>query len=202
MQGNIDIEHNKNILSKNQTPKKPKQKSILSNTPIKVPKSINKLQHNFNSKILVGQQQIRHENFIHSDITDFNKIDSNSSTNLQKTNIKSQNMNRKNNMEFHMTSEYNNFSKENGIKSNSLADPFSLAPNSTENKMKDDGNDLAHELGIKRKKDWKSWSSDEKVLFYEAIANGENFTSLQKLFKTMNDVKFYNNFIENRNKKH
>jgi hypothetical protein len=40
----------------------------------------------------------------------------------------------------------------------------------------------------KKKKDWISWSLNEKLLFYEAIANGANYTSLQKLFKNMNDV--------------
>ena len=39
-----------------------------------------------------------------------------------------------------------------------------------------------------RKKEWKSWSSQEKLMFYELIANGGNYSSLQKLFKTMNDV--------------
>jgi hypothetical protein len=39
-----------------------------------------------------------------------------------------------------------------------------------------------------KKKNWKSWSSQEKVLFYEAIANGANYSSLQKLFKNMNYV--------------
>lgn len=41
----------------------------------------------------------------------------------------------------------------------------------------------------KKKKEWKSWSLSEKELFYEAIANGANYTSLQKLFKNMNDVR-------------
>ena len=36
----------------------------------------------------------------------------------------------------------------------------------------------------KKKKDWKSWSSTEKEVFYEA-----NYCSLQKLFKNMNDVR-------------
>ena len=40
----------------------------------------------------------------------------------------------------------------------------------------------------KEKRNWKSWSPQEKILFYEIIANGGNYTSLQKLFKTMNDV--------------
>ena len=44
---------------------------------------------------------------------------------------------------------------------------------------------------IKEKRNWKSWSPQEKILFYEIIANGGNYSSLQKLFKTMNDVRFY-----------
>jgi hypothetical protein len=55
----------------------------------------------------------------------------------------------------------------------------------------------------KKKKEWKSWSSQEKELFYEAIANGVNYSSLQKLFKNMNNVKFsyYSSYLilENRN---
>lgn len=41
-----------------------------------------------------------------------------------------------------------------------------------------------------KKKDWSTWSSQEKILFYEIIANGENYSSLQKLFKKMNFVNF------------
>ncbi len=48
--------------------------------------------------------------------------------------------------------------------------------------------DKEKEEDKKKKKDWKSWSPQEKELFYEAIANGGNYSSLQKLFKTMNDV--------------
>jgi hypothetical protein len=61
----------------------------------------------------------------------------------------------------------------------------------------------------KEKRNWKSWSPQEKLLFYEIIANGGNYSSLQKLFKTMNDVSIYliitQNFtkiIENWNEKH
>ena len=42
---------------------------------------------------------------------------------------------------------------------------------------------------IKEKRNWKSWSPQEKILFYEIIASGGNYGSLQKLFKTMNDVR-------------
>ena len=44
----------------------------------------------------------------------------------------------------------------------------------------------------KEKRNWKSWSPQEKILFYEIIAIGGNYSSLQKLFKTMNDVSIIN----------
>lgn len=44
----------------------------------------------------------------------------------------------------------------------------------------------------KQKKGWDSWTKEEKVLFYEAIANGStSASSLQNLFKTMKDVRTY-----------
>lgn len=48
-----------------------------------------------------------------------------------------------------------------------------------------------YDTNRKKKKEWISWSTQEKELFYEAIANGGNYSSLQKLFKNMNDVKNY-----------
>ena len=50
--------------------------------------------------------------------------------------------------------------------------------------------DYLKSSNAKKKKEWKSWSLSEKELFYEAIANGANYSSLQKLFKNMNDVNF------------
>ena len=51
---------------------------------------------------------------------------------------------------------------------------------------------------IKEKRNWKSWSPQEKILFYEVIASGGNYGSLQKLFKTMNDVRIILiNFLKN-----
>jgi len=52
----------------------------------------------------------------------------------------------------------------------------------------DNNIDIDNSSFKKKKKDWKSWSSQEKELFYEAIANGGNYSSLQKLFKNMNNV--------------
>lgn len=43
----------------------------------------------------------------------------------------------------------------------------------------------------RKRKVWDSWSREEKVLFYEAIANGSSGArSLQNLFKTMNEVSY------------
>ena len=60
----------------------------------------------------------------------------------------------------------------------------------TENYKKEENKKLK-EKQPQRKKEWKSWSSQEKLMFYELIANGGNYSSLQKLFKTMNDVKIF-----------
>ena len=60
----------------------------------------------------------------------------------------------------------------------------------TENYKKEE-NKKIKEKQPQRKKEWKSWSSQEKLMFYELIANGGNYSSLQKLFKTMNDVKIF-----------
>ena len=49
-------------------------------------------------------------------------------------------------------------------------------------------NTLSNLKENKEKRNWKSWSPQEKILFYEIIANGGNYSSLQKLFKKMNDV--------------
>jgi hypothetical protein len=69
-----------------------------------------------------------------------------------------------------------------------------LAPKLFEEEL-DDQNENDPESYKKKKKDWKSWSLQEKELFYEAIANGGNYSSLQKLFKNMNDVSFFKNFF-------
>ena len=63
---------------------------------------------------------------------------------------------------------------------------FELAPKSAANLVKE--NEEYEMDDKKKKKNWKNWSSQEKELFYEAIANGGNYSSLQKLFKNMNDV--------------
>ena len=65
-----------------------------------------------------------------------------------------------------------------------------IQPNNTEQKNNSDEvqNASSNLNENKEKRNWKSWSRQEKILFYEIIANGENYGSLQKLFKTMNDV--------------
>ena len=56
------------------------------------------------------------------------------------------------------------------------------------NNMDEPQNTLSNLKENKEKRNWKSWSPQEKILFYEIIANGGNYSSLQKLFKKMNDV--------------
>ena len=65
-----------------------------------------------------------------------------------------------------------------------------IQPNNTEQKNNSDEvqNASSNLKENKEKRNWKSWSPQEKILFYEIIANGGNYGSLQKLFKTMNDV--------------
>ena len=61
-----------------------------------------------------------------------------------------------------------------------------------DNKNEEKESIIQKEKQPQRKKEWKSWSSQEKLMFYELIANGGNYSSLQKLFKTMNDVRIKN----------
>ena len=56
------------------------------------------------------------------------------------------------------------------------------------NNIDEPQNTLSNLKENKEKRNWKSWSHQEKILFYEIIANGGNYSSLQKLFKKMNDV--------------
>ena len=84
----------------------------------------------------------------------------------------------------------NIFSENNTEQKNNIEEDKNTSPNLKENK---------------EKRNWKSWSPQEKILFYEIIANGGNYSSLQKLFKTMNDVSKYIKiiiFLENWNKKY
>jgi len=53
---------------------------------------------------------------------------------------------------------------------------------------------------IKRRKEWNGWSLNEKLLFYEIIANGANHSSLQKLFKNMTDVNYFVKFRKSERK--
>ena len=97
-------------------------------------------------------------------------------------------------------------------KSEKGEDSDSPVPNQQEQKISSEegqispSNSKENLKEIKEKRNWKSWSPQEKILFYEIIANGGNYSSLQKLFKTMNDVSFFINFklifLENWNKKH
>lgn len=63
--------------------------------------------------------------------------------------------------------------------------------NDDQNKNEEIKNEEDPQIAVctsKEKRNWKSWSPQEKILFYEIIANGGNYSSLQKLFKTMNNV--------------
>ena len=82
-------------------------------------------------------------------------------------------------------------------KSEKGEDSDSPVPNQQEQKVSSEecqispSNSKENLKEIKEKRNWKSWSPQEKILFYEIIANGGNYSSLQKLFKTMNDVRFF-----------
>ncbi len=94
----------------------------------------------------------------------------------------------------------NNILAENQIKEVEKSDKNEL-PQLIKNN-EEESNDLIAKDPEKnnKKKDWSTWSSQEKILFYEIIANGGNYSSLQKLFKKMNFVsKFFYSFLENRN---
>ena len=98
----------------------------------------------------------------------------------------------KNVIEMNQQKEDNKIMENNPNKNN---DNILINPTHKQVKVENDMND---EIQAKRKKDWKSWSSTEKELFYEAIANGANYCSLQKLFKNMNDVNLIIKIKENR----
>jgi len=101
-----------------------------------------------------------------------------------------------------------NIKSDNNIKNNIInkidVPPYKSKENENEKKLKEKENIIKETENYKkeenkklkekqpqRKKEWKSWSSQEKLMFYELIANGGNYSSLQKLFKTMNDVKIF-----------
>jgi hypothetical protein len=101
-----------------------------------------------------------------------------------------------------------NIKSDNNIKNNIInkidVPPYKSKDNDNEKKIKEKENIIKQTENYKkeenkkikekqpqRKKEWKSWSSQEKLMFYELIANGGNYSSLQKLFKTMNDVKIF-----------
>ena len=101
-----------------------------------------------------------------------------------------------------------NIKSDNNIKKNIInkidVPPYKSKDNDNEKKIKEKENIIKQTENYKkeenkkikekqpqRKKEWKSWSSQEKLMFYELIANGGNYSSLQKLFKTMNDVKIF-----------
>ncbi len=149
----------------------------LNRSPMKIPRSIDK-SHIIQSKILGRVNN-----------GDYSKL------NFEKANDR-KNINPEKNCK--LKSDDEKIIIQNNKKNNIILDNmkniiaprnYDLESNDTFNNDNDDQYD--HESYKKKKKDWKSWSSQEKELFYEAIANGGNYTSLQKLFKTMNDVRYY-----------
>ena len=85
--------------------------------------------------------------------------------------------NNNNNNNINLNNNNNNENNNNNLSNNKENNNNNKLINNIENNNKQSN----------KKKDWKSWSSQEKLLFYKIIANGGNYTSLQKLFKTMND---------------
>ena len=80
-------------------------------------------------------------------------------------------------------------------KNDKIEKPNIIQENNTEqkNNIEEVQNTSPNLKENKEKRNWKSWSPQEKILFYEIIANGGNYSSLQKLFKTMNDVSMFLN---------
>jgi hypothetical protein len=183
MQTDYEYE-NKISNSKNNTPKKAANLSLTPpKSPIKMPRNITKINttNNIKSKILTKNSKEGNVNY--------DKI----ICEKRCENINSKNNNMHNE---HAKIPSLNVRLRDGEKNKTEIKDFTkIAP-------KQGGNEISAEQFSegkmyessfsknegKRKKDWKSWSSQEKELFYEAIANGGNFSSLQKLFKTMNDV--------------
>jgi hypothetical protein len=82
----------------------------------------------------------------------------------------------------------NNFISNKKIKNEENVSKFSISDN-LDSQIEHENSEY---LKInKKKKEWKSWCLSEKELFYEAIANGVNYSSLQKLFKNMTNVNFF-----------
>jgi hypothetical protein len=95
--------------------------------------------------------------------------------------------NKRNNMDQNLTQ-----SGEKPDRRKSLKQRIPLNDEDNEN-IEDIGSEVEEEVNegtAKKKKDWNSWTLNEKLLFYQAIASGGNYTSLQKLFQNMNDVFF------------
>lgn len=167
--------------SKNQTPQKePNRDFTFAKSPIKTPRSIGK----YNNQIIKSQILRKFQE----------KEDKNDQSKAEKREqIQSEGM-------IHRDQRRRNSTKkeetEIEISISNMNKPRGLAPKATaeESEIKEgtvtdmEENNLDSLSYRKKKKDWKSWSSQEKELFYEAIANGGNYSSLQKLFKNMNNV--------------
>jgi hypothetical protein len=178
MQSDNSVEANKLEESQLSTPKKTAPEELtFGRSPIKTPRSIHKLNNsnaNFVQSRIFGRLSRREERGEGS--KDQNGIDY-ASNNLRKRKEEATN-------------------KPEAKQRENPSEGFtqrSLAPKPSSYEEEPEEANFDPEAYKKKKKDWKSWSLQEKELFYEAIANGGNYSSLQKLFKNMNDViKFYN----------
>lgn len=71
----------------------------------------------------------------------------------------------------------------------SSLDSFDIDNYHITNKTEELFSELKDEETIKKSKNWKQWTENEKVLFFETIANAPNCGSLQNLFKELTAVK-------------
>jgi hypothetical protein len=147
-----------------------------SKSPMKTPRSIGKINNNQYIKTRIEKDE-------KIEIIKRNENENNQIENLYEVDRKKR---------FRYKKEYElESNKVNSIEIEipSLIKQRNLAPKTTSTELVElEENNLETLSYKKKKKDWKSWSSQEKELFYEAIANGGNYSSLQKLFKNMNNV--------------
>jgi hypothetical protein len=186
MQESNSIDENKQSNSRNTTPKKKNDVYMKSPTPkkpiikINFTKSLNTISEN-------KEKEDKHDKHINNidNIDNIDNSDKHLNKKINKLNESSINIERT------ITEEENKKNTIAPIKSGIVIKDIDIDNGII--KQEDDNftfdeKDNDNEENTKKKKDWISWSLNEKLLFYEAIANGANYSSLQKLFKNMNDV--------------
>jgi hypothetical protein len=194
---NTNDSNDDNILNEflTHTPKKNSLDDMtFGRTPIKTPKSINKISSEnknlMRRRIITKSDKDEKPGMCKLIINNYSTGGNNLAKNLQPDqhqNNFGMNMRRK-------KEESIKISRTENLRSLNPSRRAGLAPKKNfTNELKEIENDDMiidmNDNDKKKKKDWKSWSSQEKELFYEAIANGGCASSLQKLFKGMNDVK-------------